>query len=268
MVLASGEGASATDDYYNGGIVVVRLASDDLTSNYSNTGIARRITDYVAATRTLTVSPALPSLPVGGKVYTILPSSPEMSSSGAGISVDDILDALTADHLTAGTVGKAIADGALALQPTIAGRTVDVTTTGEVGIDLANVGSPTATLNLSGTTVKTATDVETKVTNVQTRLPAALDGSGNMMAGVQSLVTGALSSITAAIAAKVVTVGGQTMGGILGHVAMALWGKRTGQNGPTLTVFNDHATTPVAEIVQAVAIGGATASPPTTLNNP
>ncbi len=44
------------------------------------------------------------------------------------------------------------------LRPTVDQRTIDISTTGEAGIDLANVGSPTTTLNLSGTTVKAVTD--------------------------------------------------------------------------------------------------------------
>ncbi len=69
------------------------------------------------------------------------------------------------------------------LQPTTAGRTLDVSATGEAGVDWANVGSPTTTLNLSGTTIKTATDIATATTaiqadtdNIQTRIPAALVG--------------------------------------------------------------------------------------------
>lgn len=45
-----------------------------------------------------------------------------------------------------------------ALRPTIAGRTLDVSTGGEAGLDWANVGSPTTTLVLSGTTVATVTN--------------------------------------------------------------------------------------------------------------
>jgi hypothetical protein len=48
-----------------------------------------------------------------------------------------------------------------ALKPTIASRTLDVTATGEAGVDWANIGAPTTVVNLSGTTIKTATDVET-----------------------------------------------------------------------------------------------------------
>jgi hypothetical protein len=48
--------------------------------------------------------------------------------------------------------------GQTPLQPTVAGRTLDVSAGGEAGIDLANVGSPGTTLNLSGTTIKAVTD--------------------------------------------------------------------------------------------------------------
>jgi hypothetical protein len=46
-----------------------------------------------------------------------------------------------------------------ALHPTTAGRTLDITSTGAAGIDLANVENPTTTLNLSGTTIKNTTDI-------------------------------------------------------------------------------------------------------------
>ena len=46
-----------------------------------------------------------------------------------------------------------------AVKPTVAGRTLDVSTGGEAGIDLANVGSPTSTLNLSNTTVGNLTNL-------------------------------------------------------------------------------------------------------------
>lgn len=47
---------------------------------------------------------------------------------------------------------------ALPLVPTTAGRTLDVSATGEAGIDWANIGSPTTSVNLSGTTVATVTN--------------------------------------------------------------------------------------------------------------
>jgi hypothetical protein len=40
-----------------------------------------------------------------------------------------------------------------ALKPTVAARTLDVSTGGEAGLDWANIGAPTTTVNLSGTTI-------------------------------------------------------------------------------------------------------------------
>lgn len=90
------------------------------------------------------------------------------------------------------------------LRPTTAGRKLDVSPGGEAGLDLANVGSPTTTLNLSGTTIKTATDVETDTSDIQSRLPAALvsgrmDSSvGVMAANVLTATAIATDAITAA----------------------------------------------------------------------
>lgn len=71
------------------------------------------------------------------------------------------------------------------LRPTVDERTLDVSSGGEAGVDWANVGSPTTTVGLSGTTVKTATDVETDTADIQSRLPAALGANGNIKADVR-----------------------------------------------------------------------------------
>lgn len=214
---------------------------------------------------------------IAGKVWDELTSGHAVGGSfgevatnlAAGVNVTKWLGTTVATPTVAGIPKIEVASylsGTTPLQPTVAGRTLDVTAGGEAGIDWANIGSPTTVVGLSGTTVKTATDVETDTADIQSRIPAALS-SGNMKVDVFALQASALAQIAAAIAAKVVTTGSQTIGGILGHVAFALWGKRTGQNGPSLTIFND-AGSPVAEIVQAVATDGATADIPSTLNNP
>lgn len=79
------------------------------------------------------------------------------------------------------------------LRPTTAGRKLDVSSGGEAGIDWANIGSPTTTVGLSGTTVKTATDVETDTADIQSRLPAALI-SGRIDASVGAM---AANTVTA-----------------------------------------------------------------------
>lgn len=66
--------------------------------------------------------------------------------------------------------------GLVPLQPTTAGRTLDVTAGGTAGIDWANVEAPTTTVNLSGTTVKDATDVNTDTDALLARLTATRAG--------------------------------------------------------------------------------------------
>ena len=88
-----------------------------------------------------------------------------------------------------------------AVKATVDNRTLDVSAGGEAGVDWANVGSPTTTVGLSGTTVKTATDVETDTADIQARLPAAL-------------VSGRMDSSIGAVAANAITAAGIADGAI------------------------------------------------------
>lgn len=101
----------------------------------------------------------------------------------AGSDFEVVLSAATIDSVT---VNAALFSFSLEnrshLMPTTDGRKLDVSAGGEAGLDWANVGSPTTTVGLSGTTVKTATDVETDTADIQSRLPAALTGDGNIKA--------------------------------------------------------------------------------------
>ena len=79
--------------------------------------------------------------------------------------------------ITTGTVDSVSVVGAVVgsftlrktstLKPTTAGRTLDVSAGGEAGLDWANVGSPTTSLALTGTTIATTqkVDIETIKTN-------------------------------------------------------------------------------------------------------
>ena len=89
-----------------------------------------------------------------------------------------------------------------ALRPTTDGRTLDVSAGGEGGVDWANVGSPSTVVGLSGTTVKTATDVETDTADIQGRLPTTLV-SGRIDASVGAMAASVLTA--AAIAADAFT---------------------------------------------------------------
>lgn len=113
-----------------------------------------------------------------------------------------------------------------ALKPTTAGRTLDVSAGGEAGIDLANVGSPTTTLNLSGVTIKTATDIETDTQDIQSRIPAALV-DGRMVSLAQAvtdktaykLASDGLSLVTAWAVAITGNITGNLVGDVTGEVA-------------------------------------------------
>jgi hypothetical protein len=113
-----------------------------------------------------------------------------------------------------------------ALKPTTAGRTLDVTATGAAGIDLGNVENQGSTLNLSATSIKTATDIETDTQDIQTRLPSGLvDGRMASIAEVVGDKTGyklasdGLSLVTAWAVAITGNITGNLDGNVLGEVA-------------------------------------------------
>ncbi len=120
-----------------------------------------------------------------------------------------------------------------ALRPTVHGRTLDVTTTGEGGVDWNNIGAPTTVVNLSGTTIKTATDVETDTAEIgaagagltainlpnQTmdivgNITGNLSGSVGSVTGAVGSVTGAVGSVTGAVGSVTGNVGGNVTGSV------------------------------------------------------
>jgi hypothetical protein len=74
-----------------------------------------------------------------------------------------------------------------ALKPTTVGRTLDVTTTGEAGVDWANVGAPTTTQNLSGTTISTS------------QVVASVSGAVGSVTGGVSLTSGERTTLAGVI---------------------------------------------------------------------
>ena len=132
---------------------------------------------------------------VTGLNHVTIDTSADGSFYAAGSSFQVVITAGTVDSVSVvgQPVGEFTLNRASVLRPTTAGRTLDVSSTGEAGIDLANVGSPTTTLNLSGTTIKTATDVETDTADIQSRLPTALV-SGRIDASVGAMAANALTA--------------------------------------------------------------------------
>lgn len=74
-----------------------------------------------------------------------------------------------------------------AVIPTVAARTLDVSATGEAGVDWANVGSPGTSVSLSSTTVAVVTGVTT-TTNL-TNAPTAGDLTATMKTSVATAAT-------------------------------------------------------------------------------
>lgn len=133
----------------------------------------------------------------------------------SGVLKANTVQLLGTAWLTPGTAGtpdvnvklwNALTTVALPLVPTTAGRTLDVSAGGEAGIDWANVGSPTTTLDLSGTTIKTTqkVDVDTIKTNPVVNggtftFPANATGASttNITAGTIATVTNLTNAPTA-----------------------------------------------------------------------
>lgn len=146
---------------------------------------------------------------VTGFNHFAIDTSADGTFYSAGSFFDIVITTGTVDSVSAvGTVvGRFTLRKTSALKPTTAARTLDVSEGGEAGIDWANVGSPTTVVGLSGTTVKTATDVETDTADIQSRLPAALV-SGRIDASVGAMEANTITAAaTAADFATEVTAG-------------------------------------------------------------
>lgn len=94
-------------------------------------------------------------------------------------------------QVTVGGYGTGLAP----LQPTVAGRTLDVTTTGEAGIDWGNIGSPTTAVAFTNTTISTGQQIASvsgSVNSVTTGVTVATNNDKTNY----SLANGAISTAT------------------------------------------------------------------------
>ncbi len=132
--------------------------------------------------------------------------------------------------------------------PTVSGRSTDVSTGGEVGIDLANVGSPTTTLNLSGTTIKNTTDIATTLATIAGYVDTEV---ASIKTTVEALPTA--SAVATAILAATVE-GTISVGGILRLMASLLGGSVADFTTGTL-VFNSLDGTKIRATVVVDADG-------------
>ena len=87
------------------------------------------------------------------------------------------------------------------LRPTVAGRTLDVTATGEAGIDWSNIGAPTSTVALTDTTINTST-LESMIGSIGSGTGAAMNFADALnLVPVSGAVSGSVNYQLAAIRA-------------------------------------------------------------------
>jgi len=167
--------------------------------------------------------------------------------------------------ITTGTVGGVSVVGYVvaefsiearsALRPTVAGRTLDVSATGEGGVDWANVGSPTTSLALTGTTIATTqkVDIETIKTNPVVNGGTVTFASNTTVANT----TGTVGSVTGAVGSVTGNVGGNVVGSVASVTARVT--ANTDQINGDATAAADLAKS-ADTIVRGTCSGGTTAT--------
>lgn len=182
----------------------------------------------------------------------------DLSSDGTFYSAGSNFDAV----ITTGTVGGVSVVGEVifsfsitnrsGLRPTTAGRTLDVSAGGEAGVDWANVGSPTTTLNLSGTsTLALEPTTAGRKLDVTTTGEAGIDWANigapttaNVLSGTTVGTATTCTDLTAARAEP-----GQGTPAVNGSVMAKVdylfknWRNRKAQTATTWSLYNDDAAT-------------------------
>jgi hypothetical protein len=189
-----------------------------ITTATTGAGQSRTVTAYTNSTDTATVA-TWTTTPTGTITYMCYGTS---SSSGS-VSI-------AANGITA----SSYATGAAPLMPTVAGRTLDVSATGEAGMDWANIGSPTTTVNLSGTSISTSQAVAS-------------------VSGAVGSVTGAVGSVTGNVGGTVNGLTATAQGNVRTAVGLASANLDTQLSGVPTAVWAVTATQPSAKPVWATS---------------
>ena len=133
-----------------------------------------------------------------GVHYVAIDTSADGTFYSTGSDFSVVLSGATVDGKSINAVlAEFSIENRSALRPTVAGRTLDVTSTGAAGIDWANVENPTTTVNLSGTNIdadqvvaSVSGTVNANVTQISgdttaaDALEAAFDGTGVTLTNV------------------------------------------------------------------------------------
>lgn len=137
---------------------------------------------------------------VTGLHHFAIDTSSDGTFYAAGSFFDVVITTGTVDSVS--VVGTVVGGFTLrknsALKPTTAGRTLDVSAGGEAGLDWANVGSPTTTLALTGTTIATTqkVDVETIKTNPVVNGGTVTFPTNSTVASTTNITAGTITTVT------------------------------------------------------------------------
>lgn len=162
------------------------------------------------------------------------------------------------------SVGKFSLSNRSALRPTTADRTLDVSAGGEAGLDWANVGSPTTSLNLSGTTISTSqavTSVSGAVGSVTGNVGGNVTGSvGSVVGNVGGNVTGSVGSVSAGVTVSDKTGFSLASNGLASVTAwtVAITGNITGNLSGSVGSVTGNVGGSVDSVVNPVTVTGLT----------
>lgn len=189
--------ASATDSFYKNTKIFI--------ASGTGAGQTRGYSSYVGATKVYTVDSAWDVVPDATTVFILFTN---VGAAGGTVDANVVswLGTAASTPTVAGVPNVNVKTWndlptvALPLIPTTAGRTLDVSATGEAGVDWANVGSPTTAVGLSGTTIKEVTDVAAALATAQTGITSTLEAVGVIRRNTAQ--AGAASTITLDAAAS------------------------------------------------------------------
>jgi len=197
---------------------------------------------------------------VTGLNHFAIDTSADGTFYSSGSFFDIVITTGTVDSVS--VVGSVVGSFTLrknsSLKPTTSGRTLDVSAGGEAGVDWANVGSPTTTVNLTGTKIST------------TQAVASVSGAvGSVTGNVGGNVTGSVGSVAAggitnaSFAADAITAA-KVAADVSAEIADAIWDEAT-LGHTTAGTFGEQCKTDIDAILADTAVIGATGAGLTSL---
>ncbi len=173
---------------------------DDLATSASITAVQADTDDIQAR---------LPAALVGGKMDSHVNDIAANAITAASIATDAIdADAIKADAVTEIQVGLATSSALATAQTAISAIKLSTdnlpSDPADESLIIAATTAISAAVSAIPTTTALAADLATAqaaITDISTRIPVALDGDGNMMSSVQSIVAGAIDAASVAAAA-------------------------------------------------------------------